>query len=473
MEVFCQIAEGDVSEDFCSREQGKPECQGCVAPTRRCTACKKSGHLVEPRLGLCAVCQRAKGNGTVEQRRSVEHLLEERTAALRKISSSRRFSAAAEPVVAPEPATIGSSVIEAIDGLSDRKREVLRLLLGLDGGGVRTLPETAEKLGVSPRAIYMAKYEAVSLLRGRVSEQELEAIRRSIPRGKRERRRAVPAPPPMSASPVQEPVPVSVPLADGVVAISQSSAMPAAAKATKATLSPAASKPERGPKAADAAAKPLREGRGTVSRLRANDLSAAVIKAIGRLPELQARIIRLRLGIGIARKRYLHEIAKELCVSERTVLHHQERATVALRQLLTDDAYARVFRILRSRPDRHEAGRRRSHGVATSARRADQNTRFFSDDDRQAMQKLLSLPDAGKGEVFTDQRSESFGSAAAISRLLQVDPRRLKSFLTVHKRRIRLRSARNAKGETILCWSFTDIQGILTSWIRAQLAKSS
>lgn len=59
--VRCQIVHDDIPTDICSKEQNAEDCEGCHAPTRRCTACKKVRGIADAERGLCATCATAAG----------------------------------------------------------------------------------------------------------------------------------------------------------------------------------------------------------------------------------------------------------------------------------------------------------------------------------------------------------------------------------------------------------------------------
>lgn len=68
MDFYCQMAMTMIPAPVCESEQGKPECSGCKAPTRRCTRCGCVRNLTDIMTGLCAECA---GSNTSQPRETI------------------------------------------------------------------------------------------------------------------------------------------------------------------------------------------------------------------------------------------------------------------------------------------------------------------------------------------------------------------------------------------------------------------
>ena len=65
--VRCRIVHEEIPERICGFEQGVPECTGCTASTRRCTACGKTRGIADPEQGWCESCVEKRGSSAPRQ----------------------------------------------------------------------------------------------------------------------------------------------------------------------------------------------------------------------------------------------------------------------------------------------------------------------------------------------------------------------------------------------------------------------
>ncbi len=59
--VRCRMINDEVPIHICESEQGAYECEGCNAPTRRCTKCGKTRGIADAERGLCEFCAKEAG----------------------------------------------------------------------------------------------------------------------------------------------------------------------------------------------------------------------------------------------------------------------------------------------------------------------------------------------------------------------------------------------------------------------------
>lgn len=78
MDIDCLMVGEPIPADLCSAEQGSRHCAGCVAATRRCTACQKARGIADAERGLCAKCaeNNPKESRSAEAETAVSSLLE-------------------------------------------------------------------------------------------------------------------------------------------------------------------------------------------------------------------------------------------------------------------------------------------------------------------------------------------------------------------------------------------------------------
>lgn len=59
--VCCRMVNGELPASVCKREQGAPECKGCIVSSRRCTACGKTRGIADAERGWCEHCLKQRG----------------------------------------------------------------------------------------------------------------------------------------------------------------------------------------------------------------------------------------------------------------------------------------------------------------------------------------------------------------------------------------------------------------------------
>jgi RNA polymerase primary sigma factor len=80
---------------------------------------------------------------------------------------------AVAPADAAARALLGEAVNEALDGLTDRERQVVRLRFGLDDGQMRTLEEVGREFGVTRERIRQIESKTLAKLRHPIRSQKL------------------------------------------------------------------------------------------------------------------------------------------------------------------------------------------------------------------------------------------------------------------------------------------------------------
>jgi RNA polymerase primary sigma factor len=80
---------------------------------------------------------------------------------------------AVAPADAAARALLAEAVNEALDGLTDRERQVVRLRFGLDDGQMRTLEEVGREFGVTRERIRQIEAKTLAKLRHPIRSQKL------------------------------------------------------------------------------------------------------------------------------------------------------------------------------------------------------------------------------------------------------------------------------------------------------------
>lgn len=192
-EVFCRMAGCRITHGHCEESQSHTACIDCLAPTRRCTKCKRLVPIKDAQRGLCEWCLSKNGKKPASPDQRVVLDLEEVADRLKggktRVVQTPAISAEEfdpEQVVS-EPSLKGSTLLDprqptakAISKLPHLESKIIRLLIGLGTNAPLTLVGVADTLDLSQRETELHARDAIQRLKLWLPPKDFEALKKKL-----------------------------------------------------------------------------------------------------------------------------------------------------------------------------------------------------------------------------------------------------------------------------------------------------